>query len=57
MQNLKGKRILVATHLDQSNRVTNEQQVLGFVVHFASLSILYKNVGPKPFLISQTSKF
>jgi hypothetical protein len=49
MQNLKGERILVATHLDQSNHIANEQQMLGFVVHFASLSILYKNVGPKPF--------
>jgi hypothetical protein len=49
MQNLKGERIQVATHLDQSNHIANEQQMLGFVVHFASLSIQYKNVGPKPF--------
>jgi hypothetical protein len=39
MQNLKGERRLVATHLDQSNNLANEQQMLGFVVHFASLNI------------------
>jgi hypothetical protein len=49
MQNLKGKRILVATHLDQSNHIANEQQMLGFVVHFASLSILYKMLGQNRF--------
>jgi hypothetical protein len=41
----KGGRILTATHLDQSNHLANQQQVLGF----ASLSIVCKNAGPKLF--------
>jgi hypothetical protein len=45
----KGKRILTATHLDQSNHLANQQQVLGFALPFASLSIMCKNAGPKLF--------
>jgi hypothetical protein len=28
----KGERLLIDTHLDQSNHLTNQQQVLGFLV-------------------------
>jgi hypothetical protein len=45
----KGQRILTATHLDQSNHLANQRQVLGFALPFASLSIMCKNVGPKLF--------
>jgi hypothetical protein len=38
-------RLLIATHLDQSNHLANQQQVLGFAVPFASLSILCINAG------------
>jgi hypothetical protein len=41
-------RQLIATHLDHSNYLANQQQVLGFVVPFTSLSILCKNARPKP---------
>jgi len=37
---MKGMRLLIATHLDQSNHLANQQQVLGFAMPFASLSIL-----------------
>ncbi len=43
-----GGRLLIPTHLDCSNYLANQQQVLGFVVPFTSLSILCKNAGPKP---------
>ncbi len=42
----KGGRLLEATHLDQSNHLANQQQVLGFAMPFASFSILCKNDGP-----------
>jgi hypothetical protein len=45
----KGGRLLIATHLDQSNHLANQQQVLGFAMPFASLNILCKNAGPKLF--------
>ncbi len=38
-----GGKLLVATQLDQSNYVGNQQQVLGFAVTFASLSTPYTN--------------
>jgi hypothetical protein len=41
--------LLIANHLDQSNHLANQQQVLGFAVPFASLRILCKSAGPKPF--------
>jgi hypothetical protein len=44
-----GGKIRIATHLDQSNYLANQQQVLGFAVPFTSLSKLCKNAGPKPF--------
>ncbi len=37
---IKGRRLLIATHRDQSNHLANQQQVLGFAMPFASLSIL-----------------
>ncbi len=49
MKTAKGERLLIATHLDQSNNLANQQQVLGFAMPFASLRILSKNAGPKPF--------
>jgi hypothetical protein len=45
----KGSRLLIATHLNQSNHLANLQEVLGFAVPFASLSTLCKNAEPKPF--------
>jgi hypothetical protein len=45
----KGGRLLIATHLNQSNHLANLQEVLGFAVPFASLTTLCKNAGPKPF--------
>ncbi len=45
----KGKRLLITTHLDQSNHLANQQPLLGFALPFASLSIMCKNAGPKPF--------
>jgi hypothetical protein len=44
-----GGRLLIAIHLDQSNYVANQQQVLCSVVPFTSLSILWINAWPKPF--------
>jgi hypothetical protein len=44
-----GGRLLIATHLDQSNYLANQQQVLGFAMPFTSLSIMCKIAGPKPF--------
>jgi hypothetical protein len=41
----KGGRLLIATHLDQSNHLANQQQVLGFALPFASLNIPCKNAG------------
>jgi hypothetical protein len=42
-------RLLIATDLDQSNYLANQQQVLVFAVPFTSLSKLGKNAKPKPF--------
>jgi hypothetical protein len=36
-----GVRLLIATHLDQSIYLANQQQVLGLAVLFTSLSKLY----------------
>ncbi len=44
-----GGRLLIATHLDQSNYLANQQQVLCFAVPFTSLYILCTNAGSKPF--------
>jgi len=44
-----GGRLLIATHLDQSNYLANQQQVLCFAVPFTSLCILCTNAGSKPF--------
>jgi hypothetical protein len=43
-----GGRLLIATHLDQSNYLANQQQVLGFAVSFTSLSILGQNDFAEP---------
>jgi hypothetical protein len=45
-----GERLLIATHLNQSHYLANQQQMLGFAVPRTNLSKLCKNVGPKPFL-------
>jgi hypothetical protein len=50
-------RLLIATYVDQSKHLANHQQVFGFAVPFASLSILCKNVGPKPFAESNQHVF
>ncbi len=44
-----GGRLLIATHLDQSNYLANQQQVLGFAMPFTTRSTEYKIAGPKPF--------
>jgi hypothetical protein len=36
----KGQRLVIAIHLDQSNHLANQQQVLCFAVRFTSLSTL-----------------
>jgi hypothetical protein len=41
-----GVMLLIATHMDQSDYLAN-QQILGFVVPFISLYIFCQNVGPK----------
>lgn len=41
----KGQRLLIAIHLDQSNHLVNQQQVLCCAVPFASLSTLGTNAG------------
>jgi len=45
----RGGKLLIATHLNQSNYLANQQQVSGFAVPFTSLGILSKTAGPKPF--------
>jgi hypothetical protein len=52
-----GGRLLIATHLDQSNFLANQQQVIGFAVPVNSPSILCKNARLKTILMSQTSMF
>jgi hypothetical protein len=44
-----GERLLLASQLDQSNHLTNQQQVFNLAVLFSSLSKLCQNAGPKPF--------
>jgi hypothetical protein len=44
-----GGRLLIATHLDQSNYLANQQQVLGFAMPFTTLSTVCKIDGPKSF--------
>jgi hypothetical protein len=41
----KGGKVIIATHMDQSNHRANQQRVLGFVVPFASLRHPVKNSG------------
>jgi hypothetical protein len=48
----KGERLWMATHLDQSNHLANRQQVLGYAVHFASLSC--EKGWAKTILLNQT---
>jgi hypothetical protein len=43
-----GGRLLIATHLYQSNYLANQQQVLGLDEHLTSFSKLCKNARPKP---------
>jgi hypothetical protein len=45
----KCRRLLIATHLDQPNHLANQEQVLGYVVPSACLTIMYKNTGHKAF--------
>jgi hypothetical protein len=53
----KGRKLLIATHLDQSNYLVNQQQVLGFVVPLANLTTILVNAGLKTILLSQTGMF
>jgi hypothetical protein len=45
----------MATHKDQSNHLANRQEVLGYAVHFASLSC--EKGWAKTILLSQTRMF
>jgi hypothetical protein len=45
----------MATHLDQSNYLANQQHVLGYAVHFASLSC--EKCWAKTIFLSQTRMF
>jgi hypothetical protein len=40
-----GGRLLIAAHLEQSNNLANQQQVLDFAMPFTSLSIMSKTQG------------
>jgi hypothetical protein len=53
----KGRRLLIATHLDQSDRLAYQPQDLGFWLAFhQASSILYKNAQPETYiLLSQTN--
>jgi hypothetical protein len=53
----KGRRLLIATHLDQPNHLANQQQVLGYVVPFACLTVMYKNTGHKAFCCAKPTCF
>jgi hypothetical protein len=52
-----GGRLLIAAHLDQSNNLANQQQVLEFAMPFTSLNIMSKTQGqnhfpePKPLYV------
>jgi hypothetical protein len=52
-----GRLLLIATHLDQSNSLTNQEQVLGFARPFIRVSKLCKNAGPKPFCWAKPACF
>jgi hypothetical protein len=43
------QRLLIATHLDQSNHLANQQQLLHFAMPFSSINKLCKNAGLKSF--------
>jgi hypothetical protein len=45
-----GGKIRIATHLDHSNYLANQQRVLGFAVPFTSLSKLCKMLGQNHFV-------
>jgi len=54
----KGRRLLIATKLDQPNHLANQQQVLGYVVApFACLTVMYKNTGHKAFCWAKPTCF
>jgi hypothetical protein len=53
----KGWKLLIGTHLDQSNYLANQQEVLDFAVQFTSLIKLCKNVVPKPFCSAKPACF
>jgi hypothetical protein len=44
-----GGRLLIAAHLDQSNNLADQQQVLDFAMPFTSLSIMSKKQGQNHF--------
>jgi hypothetical protein len=48
---LMSGRLLIATHLDQSNYLANQLQALGFAVSITSLSIRCKILGQNHFAI------
>ncbi len=53
-----GGRLLIATHLNQSNYLANEHQLLpGFVVSFTSLSERCKKCWAETILLNQTGMF
>jgi hypothetical protein len=40
IETTKGGRLLIASHLDESKHVANQQKLLGFAVSFASFKML-----------------
>ncbi len=54
---MRGRRLLIATHLAQSNYLVDQQQVVGFAVPFTGLFTLCENAGSKPFCWAKPSCF
>jgi len=54
---LKSQHLLITNQLDQLICLANEDQVLDYVVAFASLSMLSKNVEPHPFYLALWANF
>ncbi len=49
MKSANGERLLIATHLDQSNKLANQQQVLGFAMPLPASEFCPKMLGQNHF--------
>ncbi len=54
---LKSQHLLITNQLDQLICLANEDWVLDYVVAFASLSMLSKNIEPHPFYLALWANF